>query len=138
MSLVTLDIVTPERAIFHGQVSEVIIPGELGQMGILSGHINLMTLIRAGELIAKTAEGERRFAVASGFAEVTGSSVMVLVDAGEGSSEIDVERARKALAAAESRALDTASLSAEELESHYETLARARNRIAVFERSAKG
>lgn len=138
MSLVTLDIVTPERAIFHGQVSEVIIPGLLGQMGVLSGHANLMTLIRAGELIAKTPEGERRFAVSSGFAEVTGSTVMVLVDSGEGASEIDLERARRALSEAEARSFDTSTVSAEELEAHYEDLARARNRIAVFERSAKG
>lgn len=138
MSLVTLDIVTPERAIFHGQATEVILPGELGQMGILSGHINLMTLIRAGELIAKTPEGERRFAVASGFAEVTGSSVMVLVDAGEGASDIDIEKARAALAAAESRSVDHAVATPEELEAHYEELALARHRIAIFERSAKG
>ena len=138
MSLVNLDIVTPERAIFHGQVSEVIIPGVLGQMGVLSGHANLMTLIRAGELIAKTPEGERRFAVSSGFAEVTGSSVMVLVDSGEGASEIDVEHARRALAAAEARAIDISAVSPDELEAHYEELALARHRIAIFERSAKG
>jgi F-type H+-transporting ATPase subunit epsilon len=137
MSLVTLDIITPERAIFHGQVTEVILPGELGQMGILVGHSNLMTLIRAGELIAKSADGERRFAVASGFAEVTASSVVVLVDSGEGASDIDVERARRALAAAESRSVDVAAASADELEAHQEELARARNRIAIFERSSR-
>ena len=137
MSLVTLDIITPERAIFHGQVTEVVLPGELGQMGILAGHINLMTLIRSGELIAKTPEGERRFAVASGFAEVTASSVVVLVDSGEGASDIDVARARRALAAAESRAVDPAAASADELEAHQEELARARNRIAIFERSSR-
>jgi F-type H+-transporting ATPase subunit epsilon len=137
MSLVTLDIITPERAIFHGQVTEVVLPGELGQMGILAGHINLMTLIRSGELIAKTPEGERRFAVASGFAEVTASSVVVLVDSGEGASDIDVARARRALAAAESRSVDVAAASADELEAHQEELARARNRIAIFERSSR-
>jgi F-type H+-transporting ATPase subunit epsilon len=137
MSLVTLDIITPERAIFHGQVTEVILPGELGQMGILVGHSNLMTLIRAGELIAKSSDGERRFAVASGFAEVTASSVVVLVDSGEGASDIDVARARRALAAAESRSVDVAAASADELEAHQEELARARNRIAIFERSSR-
>lgn len=137
MSLVTLDIITPERAIFHGQVTEVILPGELGQMGVLAGHSNLMTLIRAGELIAKSSDGERRFAVASGFAEVTGASVVVLVDSGEGASDIDGERARRALAAAESRSIDVASATAEELEAHQEELARARNRIAIFERSSR-
>jgi F-type H+-transporting ATPase subunit epsilon len=137
MSLVTLDIVTPERAIFHGQVTEVVLPGELGQMGILAGHINLMTLIRSGELIAKTPEGERRFAVASGFAEVTGSSVMVLVDAGEGAADIDIAGARRALAAAESRSPNLGGMSPDELEAHYEELERARNRIAIFERSSR-
>jgi F-type H+-transporting ATPase subunit epsilon len=106
-------------------------------MGILVGHSNLMTLIRAGELIAKSADGERRFAVASGFAEVTASSVVVLVDSGEGASDIDVARARRALAAAESRSVDVAAASADELEAHQEELARARNRIAIFERSSR-
>lgn len=106
-------------------------------MGVLAGHSSLMTLIRAGELVAKSAEGERRFAVASGFAEVTASSVVVLVDSGEGATEIDVARARRALAAAESRSLDAAVASADELEAHQEELARARNRIAVFERSSR-
>jgi F-type H+-transporting ATPase subunit epsilon len=96
-----------------------------------------MTLIRAGELIAKSADGERRFAVASGFAEVTGTSVVVLVDSGEGASDIDVERARRALAAAESRTIDVAAATADELETHQEELARARNRIAIFERSGR-
>ena len=59
-----VEIVTPERAVFSGEVSEVILPGAVGEMGILPGHLPLLTAIAMGDL-AIVENGNVRFEVAN-------------------------------------------------------------------------
>ena len=132
-----LEIVTPERATFSGEVSEVTVPGRIGELGILPGHLPLMTLTQPGELRAQTSDGERVFAVGAGFAEVGVGRVSVLVSSCEGADEIDVEHARSMMADAE-KELDAHNFKSEqELEDMRDQLASSRARIAVAERATK-
>ena len=55
---IKLDIVSVERMVFSGDVDIVIAPGREGQLGILPKHAPLMTILNAGELIAR--QGRRR------------------------------------------------------------------------------
>jgi F-type H+-transporting ATPase subunit epsilon len=66
-----LDIVTPERMVFSGRATEVVIPGWDGQFGALPQHDNRLALTRAGVTRVITATGEKRFLTGRGFAEVS-------------------------------------------------------------------
>ena len=98
-----LEIVTPEKLAYSGPVDEVTCPGSEGEFGVLRGHASLLSAIKFGEL-SYLKDGKRvSYAVNTGYAEVTGSKVTVLVETAERADQIDVERARKAKEAAEQK-----------------------------------
>jgi F-type H+-transporting ATPase subunit epsilon len=97
----TLEVVTPERAVVHESVAEVSLPGRGGYLGILPGHTPLLTQLATGALSYRQGSQTRRLAVSGGFAEVLPDRVIVLADSAERAEEIDAARARTALAAAE-------------------------------------
>jgi len=74
-----LTIVTPVGEAFHGPVEAVVLPGSEGDFGVLPRHERLMTSLRVGELEIRTASGTRRAAISEGFADVSGSEVVVMV-----------------------------------------------------------
>ncbi len=97
----TLEIVTPERMLFTGVVEEVTIPGTEGEFGVLRGHASLLSSVDIGELSFVRDHKKTRYAVHTGYAEVTASKVTVLVETAERADEIDLERARRAKERAE-------------------------------------
>jgi len=97
----TLEIVTPERMAFKGVVEEVTIPGTEGEFGVLRGHASLLSSVDVGELSFTRDHKKTRYAVNTGYAEVTASKVTVLVETAERSDQIDLERARRAKEKAE-------------------------------------
>ncbi|MBI4633437.1 MAG: F0F1 ATP synthase subunit epsilon [Deltaproteobacteria bacterium] len=130
-----LDIVTPEKRVFEGQVDEVTVPGAEGQFGVLKGHTAFLSSVGIGEL-SFTQEGKKTFfAVNTGYAEVASGRVTILVETAERSDMIDTERARKAKERAEIRM----AKSAREEELDYErmrlSLIRALTRLKVAEKS---
>ncbi|KJS68512.1 MAG: ATP synthase F0F1 subunit epsilon [Peptococcaceae bacterium BICA1-7] len=98
-----LEIVTPEKKVFSGDVRFVVIPGELGQLGILANHAPLMSGIKVG-LVKVEQEGKTfKIAVSGGFVEVAKNRVTILADTAEREDQIDRERAEKAKERAEKR-----------------------------------
>jgi F-type H+-transporting ATPase subunit epsilon len=98
-----LEIVTPEKLAFSGTIDEVTCPGSEGEFGVLRGHASLLSAIKFGEL-SYLKDGKRTsYAVNTGYAEVTGSKVTVLVETAERADQIDVERAKKAKESAEQK-----------------------------------
>jgi F-type H+-transporting ATPase subunit epsilon len=101
MATIRLDVVTAERLVLSEDVDIVIAPGIEGQLGILPHHAPLMTLLDAGELIARKGQEEISLAVAGGFLEVGKDRVIVLADIAERAEEINVEEAEEARKRAE-------------------------------------
>jgi len=98
-----LEIVTPEKLAFSGTIDEVTCPGSEGEFGVLRGHASLLSAIKFGEL-SYLRDGKRTsYAVNTGYAEVTGTKVTVLVDTAERADQIDVDRARRAKETAEQK-----------------------------------
>jgi F-type H+-transporting ATPase subunit epsilon len=93
----SLEIVTPAKSAYKGLAYEVTLPGVLGQLGILPGHLPLLTALDVGPMVVKTESGERTFFVSGGFAEVSRERITVLTEECEGVSDIDVALARQAL-----------------------------------------
>ena len=102
------EIVTPERIIYTNEVEMVIAPTLDGEIGILPLHAPLVTVLRAGELRVRYNDNKdvEWFAVSGGYLQVHEDKVIVLADAAEHASRVDVERARRAKELAEQRMAD--------------------------------
>ena len=92
----TLELVTPERAIVHEAVDEVQIPGSEGYLGVLPGHTPLLTTLQVGELWFRQGDDRRYVSVAFGFAEILADRVTILAQVAERAEEVDVDRAQEA------------------------------------------
>jgi F-type H+-transporting ATPase subunit epsilon len=103
MGKVHLEVVTPARVLVSADVDMVVAPGTEGEFGILPGHVAFLSGIVPGELRYTSGPEKTSMVVTSGFAEVSSNRMSVLVDAAEMVSEIDVERARRAMERASER-----------------------------------
>ena len=103
--VIELVIVTPEKQLLRERVIEVQMPGENGYLGILPGHAPLMTELGIGELSYHDRSGKEsaHIAIIRGFAEVLPDRVTILAETAERAEEIDLQRAKDALARAEKR-----------------------------------
>ncbi len=96
-----LEIVTPDRLEFSGDVESAIAPSVSGYIGILPGHIPLIARLTVGVLTVRNGGERLRLAVSEGYMEVSPSKVIILAEAAEMPGEIDVERALAAKRRAE-------------------------------------
>ena len=103
MGKLHLEVVTPEKVMVSQEVDIVVAPGTMGEFGVLGGHVPFLSGIEPGELRFSNGNQTERFFVTTGFSEVSDDKVSVLVDAAEKATEIDLERARKALERAKER-----------------------------------
>ncbi len=104
--MLRLEIVTPEKKIYSDDVESVVIPGSEGELGILTDHVALMTMLQPGELRVLKDGKELRMAVGSGFVEVSDNKVAVLTDMAVAESDIDDTAAEEAIARAEAALRD--------------------------------
>ena len=88
MSL-TLRVLAPDQNVFDGSADEVILPSTTGQIGILPGHISLLTAVDVGVLRVRANGGWNSIALMGGFAEVDSDEVTVLVNSAELGGSID-------------------------------------------------
>lgn len=128
-----LEVVTPEKIIFSGSVDEVTIPGTEGEFGVLRGHEPFLTSVDIGALYFLAGGKKVDYAVNTGYAEVTGSKVTILIETAERADAIDKDRAVKAKEKAEA-ALSQLAKEHEEFEKMRLALARAINRISVADK----
>ncbi len=83
MSL-TLRVLAPDKSVFDEKVEEVILPSTTGLLGILPGHISMVTAIGIGVLKVRKSNGSwNSIALMGGFAEVESDDVTVLVNSAE-------------------------------------------------------
>jgi F-type H+-transporting ATPase subunit epsilon len=99
----TLEIVTPDRALVREEVDEVAVPGSEGDFGILPGHTPLLATLKVGELWYRQGQEKHYLAIAFGFAEVLPDRVTILAQIAERAQDIDVSRAERAKERAQER-----------------------------------
>jgi F-type H+-transporting ATPase subunit epsilon len=130
-----LEIVTPEKMVFSGEVEEVTIPGTEGEFGVLKGHEPFLTSVDIGELYFLAGGKKTYYAVNTGYAEVTGSKVTVLIETAERADAIDKDRAQRAKEKAEA-ALNQLAKEHDDYEKMRLALLRAVTRINVAEKGS--
>ena len=126
MATIKVDVVSAEEHIFSGEAELVSLPGTSGELGIMPGHLPLITLIRPGFVrvhVPGEQEPEQIF-VAGGVLEVQPEQVTVHSDTAVRSKDLDEARAKEALAAAEAaRASATGSIEIARIEAEIAALA---------------
>lgn len=98
---ILLEVVTPTRVELRKEVDYVVAPTIRGMLGILPGHIRLMTVLDTGVLRYKIDNVDYYMAVSEGYMEVTPTKVILLAEAAELPEHIDVARALEAKRKAE-------------------------------------
>jgi F-type H+-transporting ATPase subunit epsilon len=102
MSTIHVDVVSAEESVFAGEAKFVALPGEAGELGILPGHIPLITRIKPGAVRIEKADGSEEFVfVAGGILEVQPHCVTVLSDTAIRGHDLDEAKANDAKKAAE-------------------------------------
>jgi F-type H+-transporting ATPase subunit epsilon len=97
----TLEIVTPEARVYSDTIDTVVLPTVQGEIGILPGHIPLLTRVAHGELRVTKGSQTHYLAVGDGFAQVDGDRVQVLAESAIEEGKIDERATEDAMRRAE-------------------------------------
>jgi F-type H+-transporting ATPase subunit epsilon len=90
-----LEILTPRRVVFKGDVTSFQAPGVVGGFQVLHSHAPLLSSLKIGEVTIRDSHGvELHYAISGGFAEVRENHVLLLAETAERTDEIDTERAK--------------------------------------------
>ena len=82
--MLTVSVVSPERTLFEGDAESIVAPAFDGQVGILTNHAPMLTLLGTGELRLTGSGGDRKFTVSGGFLEVADNRVRVVTERADG------------------------------------------------------
>ncbi|KAA2236861.1 F0F1 ATP synthase subunit epsilon [Salinarimonas soli] len=102
MATFHLELVSPERLLFEGQVESVQLPASEGDMTILPGHSPVITTLKPGILtVSGGTGGAQRLFVRGGFADVNAAGLTILAEQAIPVAELDSARLDAEITAAE-------------------------------------
>lgn len=128
-----IEVITPAKIIFKGNIESVTIPGVEGSFQVLKNHAPLLSIFEIGLVKIKIDSNTiKYFATGGGTVEVLKNNVLVLADSLEAVEEIDVERAK--LAKQRAGELLTHPAENTDVERARASLARAVNRLNLVEK----
>jgi F-type H+-transporting ATPase subunit epsilon len=100
----TVKVIAPDKTVWDGTADEVILPSTTGQLGILTGHVSLLTALDTAVMRVRSSKDKWiPIALMGGFAEVDNNQITVLVNGAELGEKIDREQAQKEFTAAEQK-----------------------------------
>ncbi|NJK37484.1 MAG: F0F1 ATP synthase subunit epsilon [Oscillatoriales cyanobacterium RM2_1_1] len=94
--VLTVRVISPSKTVWDGQADEIILPSTTGQVGILTGHVPMMTALDTGVMRVRVQNEWIPIVLLSGFAEIEEDEVTILVNGAEPGNDIDMETARTA------------------------------------------
>ena len=95
MKSFTVDIVAKDEKVYSGEAEYLQLPGWEGDIGIMAGHTELISMIRPGVCILRNGKEEYVWAMSEGFASITGDKVTLAVGFAFLPDEIDDESAEE-------------------------------------------
>ena len=99
-----LEVITPQKAAYEGEVKSLTVPGSLGAFQILYNHAPILSSLKIGKVkIVELDNSEHEFAIGGGTVEVSNNNILLLAESFESADDIDVERAKQALERAKER-----------------------------------
>jgi len=119
----TLEIVTPEARVYSDTIDSVVIPTVEGEIGVLAGHIPLLTQVADGELRVTKGSATSYLAIGGGFAQIDGDKVSVLAERAISEEQIDEKAVEDAMKRAEQAIHDAKDMDPNEFE-HLQNMVR--------------
>lgn len=95
-------VIAPDKTVWNAEAEEIILPSSTGQLGILKGHIPLLTALDIGVMRVRVEKDWIPIVLLGGFAEVENNVITILVNGAEEGSEINIEKAQNSLQEANS------------------------------------
>lgn len=105
-----IKIITHEKVVFDGEADEIIAKAKDGEFGILPNHVPCMKVLDIGITKIKKAGQTQLFTVMGGIFQFKNDEALILTDIAESGNEIDVNRAKMALARAEEQLKDISAM----------------------------
>lgn len=138
MSQLFLEIVTPSKSAFKGEINSITVPGTKGSFQVLVNHAPIVSSLEVGhikvELKDKTIQN---FATGGGTIEVNNNKILLLADSIEKVEDIDIDRALSAKQRAEERLARRNIDKDIDVQRAEAALARALNRLKLKEKSSE-
>ena len=126
-----LTVVTPTRKLVEDlEVTDVLVPGYVGELNILPGHAPLITTLNAGFLKYKEKNNNdyKSIIISWGYCEVGPNGIVILAETAETPEEIDVKRAEAAITKSE-KALLSHEISLQDITKYQNKIRRAQIRL---------
>nr|YP_009293625.1 ATP synthase CF1 epsilon subunit [Rhodymenia pseudopalmata]AOM64307.1 ATP synthase CF1 epsilon subunit [Rhodymenia pseudopalmata] len=95
--VLNIRVIAPDRTVWDANAEEVILPSSTGQLGILKGHIPLLTALDIGVMRVRINKEWKPIILLGGFAEIKNDKITILVNGAEAISEIDLSTAQNNL-----------------------------------------
>lgn len=104
MKEINVEIITPSKSAYKGNVKSIKLPGQLGNFQVLFNHAPLLSALEVGRIKIDDINGQEiEYSVGGGTAEVKDNNVLVLADCVELKEEIDIDRAKRSYTRAKER-----------------------------------
>ena len=84
------DLVSPEKLLLSQPADMVTVPGTEGYMGVMAGHMPLVSALRAGMIDMKNDGVDTRYFIRGGFAEINATQITVLAEEAIPMTELDL------------------------------------------------
>lgn len=123
-------VIAPDKTVWDANAEEVILPSSTGQLGILKGHIPLLTALDIGVMRVRIDREWQPIILLGGFAEIENDNITILVNGAEKADSIDINNAQNNLEEA-TTALSEAKSSKDKIEAT-QNLRKARARIQAI------
>ena len=75
-----LEIITPEKQLFNGEVSSVRLPGKNGEFEILKNHAPIISTLNKGEIRVISNDSIKKFEINGGVIEMQNNKIIVLAE----------------------------------------------------------
>lgn len=112
-------VIAPDRTVWDANAEEVILPSSTGQLGVLTGHVPLLTALDIGVMRVRIEKEWQPIILLGGFAEVDKNTITILVNGAEKISDIDIVK--------EKQELETATIKLTEAKSKKEKIEATQN-----------
>nr|YP_009399516.1 ATP synthase CF1 subunit epsilon [Dictyomenia sonderi]ARW69122.1 ATP synthase CF1 subunit epsilon [Dictyomenia sonderi] len=108
-------VIAPDKIVWDAEAEEIILPSSTGQLGILTGHIPLLTALDIGVMRVRINKEWKPIILLGGFAEVKNNKITILVNGAEEVTDINLEQAKIELEEA-TNAVEEANSNKEKIE----------------------